>query len=211
FPDVNFLEFIPEAELQQELTDETYIPKTVLFNEILPGGIYELVITKLRGGAFVRYRIGDIMRCVGLENVEDKIKLPQVKYIDRVNNIIDLSGFTRITKQLIGDSIKLSGLKVNGWTACKEYGESRPYINLYIDGSFTEDYETIKTKINDQMKKMDSDYNDVHAMLGHEPLKLTVLKEGTFAVYKRITKFDITNINPNVEDLNRLITCSTEL
>ncbi|MBN2605507.1 MAG: GH3 auxin-responsive promoter family protein [Bacilli bacterium] len=211
FPDVNFLEFIPQEELSKELMDETYVPKTVLFNQILPGNVYELVITKLRGGAFVRYRIGDIMRCVGLENIEDKIKLPQVKYIDRVNNIIDLSGFTRITKQLIGDSIKLSGLKVNGWTACKEYGDERPYINLYIDGQFTEEQDIIKSKINEQMKQLDPDYNDVHALLGHEPLKLTVLKEGTFATYKQLTKFDITNINPSVEDLSKLINCNDSL
>lgn len=211
FPDVNFLEFIPEEELLNEVNIDLYIPKTVLLNELVPGGIYELVITKLRGGAFVRYRIGDIMRCVGLENKEDNIKLPQVKYLDRVNNIIDLSGFTRITKQMIGDSIKLSGLKVNGWTACKEYGNNHPYINLYIDGSFTEKNDIIKLKINEQMKQMDSDYNDVHALLGHEPLKLTVLKEGTFEAYKQMTKSEMPNINPSIEDFNRLIHCNAEL
>ncbi len=193
-------------KIEQEV--DNYIPKTVLFNEIQPGNIYELVITKLRGGAFVRYRIGDVMRCIGLENKEDKIALPQVKYIDRVNNIIDLSGFTRITKQLIGDSIKLSGLPVGGWTAYKEYGETSPYLNLFIEGEFDLPEDEVKKIINDQMKSMDSDYNDVHALLGHEPLKLTIFREGTFSKFKELYANDIAKINPNGEDVQKLILCS---
>ncbi|MCK5761570.1 MAG: GH3 auxin-responsive promoter family protein [Candidatus Izimaplasma sp.] len=208
FPDVNFLEFIPEYEMKKEEKNEKYQPKTVLFNEIESGETYELVITKLRGGAFVRYRIGDVVKCVGLENIEDKIRLPQVKYIDRVSNIIDLSGFTRITKQIIGDAIKLSGLEIPSWTACKEYGESRPYINLYIEDSLGETIENIREKINIQMKLLDSDYNDVHALLGHEPLKLTLLSDGTFDKYKELFNNGISRINPSREELSKLITCS---
>lgn len=211
FPDVNFLEFIPEDEMSKELEIENYIPKTVLFDEIVPGNIYELVITKLRGGAFVRYRIGDIMRCIGLENKEDEIALPQVKYIDRVSNIIDLSGFTRITKQLIGDSIKLSGLNVRDWTAYKEIGETSPYLNLIIEGNFDMEQDKIRTIINEQMKKMDHDYHDVHSMLGHEPLKLTIFKEGTFTRFKELYNADIARINPNGEDVQKLIRCSNAI
>jgi len=208
FPDVNFLEFIPEDEMKKEDKTEGYSPSTVLFNEIEPGEIYELVITKLRGGAFVRYRIGDIIKCVAYENVEDEIELPQVKYIDRVSNIIDLSGFTRITKQIIGDAIKLSGLEIPSWTACKEYGESRPYINLYIEDRLGETIENIREKINIQMKLLDSDYNDVHALLGHEPLKLTLLTYGTFDKYKELFNNSISRINPSGEELSKLIICS---
>lgn len=208
FPDVNFLEFISETELKKEKEVEGYKPLTLLFNEIEPGETYELVITKLRGGAFVRYRIGDVMKCVGLENVEDEIKLPQVKYIDRVNNIIDLSGFTRITKQIIGDAIKLSGLEINNWTACKEYGESRPYINLYVENGIGESKENIRKKINNQMKLLDSDYNDVHSLLGHEPLILTLLNDGTFDKYNKLFNSRISKINPSGEELSKLITCS---
>ena len=194
--------------MKKEQEVDNYIPKTVLYNEIIPGNIYELVITKLRGGAFVRYRIGDIMRCIGLENIEDKIALPQVKYIDRVNNIIDLSGFTRITKQLIGDSIKLSGLPISGWTAYKEIGETSPYLNLVIEGDFNLNDVDVKNSINEQMKLMDSDYNDVHALLGHEPLKLTIFKEGTFDKFKKLYDKDIAKINPDGEDLEKLLLCN---
>jgi len=208
FPDVNFLEFIPKEELQKEKESVFYIPQTILFNEIKPGEYYELVITKLRGGAFVRYRIGDIIKCVALENYEDKIKLPQIKYVDRVSNIIDLSGFTRITKQIIGDAIKLSGLSIVNWTAHKEYGENRPFIKLFVEYESEEEKEDIRKKINDQMKKIDQDYNDVHSLLGDEPLKLNIVKQGSFEKFQAEYKKDIVRINPSIEDVNNLLSCS---
>jgi hypothetical protein len=204
FPDVNYLEFIPEAELKKEQEVESYQPRTILLDEIRPGEIYELVITKLRGGAFVRYRIGDIMKCIALENKEDKIALPQVKYLDRVNNIIDLAGFTRITKQIIGDAIKLSDLGIEHWAACKEYGDNRPYINLFFENTNKLDLEFVQSKINEQMKIIDTDYRDVHTMLGYDPLILSEVKDGSFTTFQEETKKRIDRINPEKEDLARI-------
>ena len=204
FPDVNYLEFIPESEMKKEELEPGYQPRTVLLDELEEGAIYELVITKLRGGAFVRYRIGDIMKCTGLENKEDKIKLPQVKYLDRVNNIIDLAGFTRITKQIIGDAIKLSDLGIENWTACKEFGEDRPYINLYFENENEHDMDTIRKNINEQMKNVDTDYRDVHTMLGYDPLKLTVISNGAFAKYQEKQQTRLSKINPDKEELRIL-------
>lgn len=211
FPDVNFLEFIPKDELDKENNDASYQPKTVLFNEIKPGETYELVITKLRGGAFVRYRIGDIMKCVSLENKEDKIKLPQVKYLDRVHNIIDLSGFTRITKQLIGDALKIEDISSANWTACKEYGESTPYMRLYIENNEGLKEDVIYDRVNNQMKELDGDYRDVHELLGHDPLKITILNDGTFSKYKELYGNDIGRINPNNDEMNKLLVISEGL
>jgi hypothetical protein len=209
FPDVNFLEFIPEAELQKEKKEQNYQPKTILFNEIKPGETYELVITKLRGGAFVRYRIGDIMKCISLRNEEDNINLPQVKYLDRVHNIIDLSGFTRITKQLIGDSLKLENISSDAWTACKEYGKSTPYLQLYIENKDNLDFDVLYDKINSRIKSLDSDYNDVHELLGHDPLKITILENDTFKKYKETYGEDIGRINPKKEDVKNLLGISS--
>ena len=201
FPDVNFLEFIPESELKKEQEVESYQPRTILLDEIQPNEIYELVITKLRGGAFVRYRIGDIMKCLSLENKKDKIKLPQVKYLDRVNNIIDLAGFTRITKQIMGDAIKLSDIGIEHWAACKEFGEDRPFINVYFENTNSLDIDFIHQKINEQMKLIDTDYSDVHSMLGYDPLRLTVVEDGAFNNHAEKTKSRFKRINPEKEDI----------
>lgn len=206
FPDVNFLEFIPESELQKENNEEGYIPRTVLFNELEANQIYELVITKLKGGAFVRYRIGDIMKCVSLENKEDNIALPQVIYLDRVHNIIDLSGFTRISKQLVGDALKIEKISPKFWTATKELGENSAYLRLYLENPDKLVEQTLYDRINKRMKGLDQDYNDVHDLLGHDPLKITVLQEGTFEKYKEIYGSEIGRINPTQVEVDQLLT-----
>lgn len=205
FPDVNFLEFIPEDELKKEQDNEGYQPQTILLDEIEPGQIYELVITKLRGGAFVRYRIGDLMKCIGLENKEDNVKLPQVKYLDRVQNIIDLAGFTRITKQIMGDAIKLSNVGITEWTACKEYGEDRPYIKLYFENTKQLSHDQLRDKINEELIHLDSDYHDVHTMLGYDPLRLEEISVGTFEQHRTKHNTRISRINPTKEELFQLL------
>lgn len=86
------------------------------------------------GGAFARYRVGDMYRCVGLTNQEDRTQIPRFEYIDRVPWIIDIAGFTRISENGIKSVIQLSGQPVTDWIAVKEYNEKkRPYLHLYIE------------------------------------------------------------------------------
>jgi hypothetical protein len=205
FPDVNFLEFIPESELVKEQEEPGYQPQTILLDELEQDVTYELVITKLRGGAFVRYRIGDLLQCTALENTVDQIRLPQVKYLDRVHNIIDLAGFTRITKQLLGDAIKFTNQPIEFWTANKEFGENRPYINLYLENTTTQSLSQLKDLINHELKRIDQDYSDVHTMLGYDPLILTELPNGSFQRYQEQVKRPVSRINPTQEELITLL------
>lgn len=64
FPDACFYEFIPEQEMRRNLEEPDYQPRTCLMDEIQAGETYELVISVLHGGAFMRYRIGDMYHCV---------------------------------------------------------------------------------------------------------------------------------------------------
>jgi len=62
FPDTNFYEFIPEDEMLKNMNDQSYVPKTLLMNELVADYNYELVVTVFKGGAFARYRVGDMFR-----------------------------------------------------------------------------------------------------------------------------------------------------
>ena len=80
-------------------------------DEVRPGEKYELVFTILKGGAFARYRCGDMYRCVGLENRDDETRIPRFEYVDRVPWIIDIAGFTRISENGIRSVIGLSSFQ----------------------------------------------------------------------------------------------------
>ena len=122
------------ADMLHNYEDPTFTPPTYLMDEVVPGEKYELVITVLKGGAFARYRVGDMYRCVGLTNQEDRTQIPRFEYIDRVPWIIDIAGFTRISENGIKSVIQLSGQPVTDWIAVKEYNEKkRPYLHLYIE------------------------------------------------------------------------------
>jgi phenylacetate-coenzyme A ligase PaaK-like adenylate-forming protein len=70
FPDAAFLEFIPEEEWIQWKRDPFYIPKTVLYNEVVTGKRYEVVISNFYGKPLLRYRTYDIIQFPVLDDPE---------------------------------------------------------------------------------------------------------------------------------------------
>ena len=190
FPDTCFYEFLPIADTIRLMDEPDYNPRTYLMDEVVPGEVYEIVLTVLKGGAFARYRVGDTYRCVGLSSREDGTRIPRFEYVDRVPAIIDIAGFTRISEQGIQNVLDLSGLPVVGWVALKEYtAENRPYFHLYVE---VEKSEFLNRAVNTQVlrdllttyfKYTDQDYRDLKKILGMDPLKVTILRSGSFAEY----------------------------
>lgn len=190
FPDTCFYEFLPIADTIRLMDEPDYKPRTCLMDEVVPGEVYEIVLTVLKGGAFARYRVGDTYRCVGLSSREDDTRIPRFEYVDRVPAIIDIAGFTRISEQGIQSVLDLSGLPVVGWVALKEFtAENRPYFHLYVE---VEQAEFLNRAVNTQVlrdllttyfKYTDQDYRDLKKILGMDPLEVTILRSGTFAEY----------------------------
>ena len=217
FPDTCFYEFIPEAEMLQSLEDPHYEPKTYLMSEVIPDEKYELVISVLKGGAFVRYRVGDVYRCVGLESSIDKTSIPRFKYVDRIPTIIDIAGFTRISENGIRDVVNLSGLPVQDWFAVKEYNkQNRPLLHMYVEmqlDSLTSNaitQEILRDHLSVYFKYVDQDYKDLKRILGMDPLEITILKCGTFEEYKRKKGTILKKINPSPYDVMELLELQKE-
>ena len=207
FPDTCFYEFIPEKEMLRNLRDPSYQPLTCLMNELTANQNYELVITVLKGGSFVRYRPGDVYRCVRLKNAEDGLDFPQFQYVDRIPTVIDIAGFTRITERSINNVIKLSGLEIADWFALKKYDDSkRSYMQLYVELSDKAGQSPVacSTVLADHLsayfKHYDSDYMDLKYMLGIDPLSVQILPKGTMARFRKQCGAPIQKINAPRED-----------
>jgi phenylacetate-coenzyme A ligase PaaK-like adenylate-forming protein len=217
FPDACFYEFIPEDEMFKSLDDPEYQPKTYLMNEVIPDQTYELVVSVLKGGAFVRYRVGDVYRCVGLDSAQDRTRIPRFKYVDRIPNIIDIAGFTRISENCIRNVVELSGLAIRDWIAVKEYTkQNRPLLHMYIEmrreslvsSAITKDI--LREHLGVYFKYVDNDYKDLKRILGMDPLEITILKCGTFEEYERQNKKIIRNINPSPYEVMQLLELQKE-
>ncbi len=212
FPDTCFYEFIPEQEMERSFVEPGYQPRTYLMNEVIPGEKYELVITVLKGGAFARYRVGDVYQCVGLENPVDGTRIPRFHYIDRIPTIIDIAGFTRISENSIQNVISLSGLQIVDWVAAKEYNhEKRPLLHLYVEieaqslASLALSKEILREHLSVYFKYVDQDYKDLKRILDVDPLEITILRCGTFAAYQRQSGKTLRKINPSAYDIMGLL------
>ncbi len=201
FPDSCFYEFIPESEMLISLENPDYKPMTCLMDEVKTGGLYEIVLSVLHGGAFMRYRIGDVYRCT--EESQDG-SLPRFTYVDRIPTVIDIAGFTRITEKSITEVIKISKLGIGEWIACKEFAESKsPFLHMYLeltpeaqsDSSMTK--QVLNEHLSVYFRHFDSDYKDLKKLLNIEPLQLTILPYGTIASYRELTGKSFRRINPD--------------
>jgi hypothetical protein len=209
FPDVNFLEFIPEKDSVKSIKDKSYIPRTLLINEIKPNERYELVITKFRGGAFVRYRVGDVIECLALKNEAYKINLPQIRFVDRISNVIDLAGFTRITKATIEKALEISRLPINEWIASKQYEDKEPVLHIYMEMNDEENtHSKVKSIVHEKLQVVDSDYKDIESLLGRDPLRITLLPSGAFEKHVKQNGDNLVKMNPSKKSIDELVKCS---
>jgi len=209
FPDACFYEFLPVEYVR---TRERHLP-TVTIDQVQTGESYELVITSLRGGAFARYRTGDMYRCVGVGDVSDHSKLPRFHYVDRVPTVIDIAGFTRITENSINDIISLSRLPIRGWCAAKEFEREsgHPFLHMYIElearelENMASSEETIRRHLELYFSFFDGDYESLRTILEMDPLQITFVQNGSFAAYERLKGSPIIALNPSQRDVRALI------
>ena len=208
FPDACYYEFISEEDLRKKELDPTYELPTYTMDEVVENTNYELVLSVFKGGAFMRYRVGDMYRCVSKKNGADHLKLPLFKYIDRVKDIIDIAGFTRISKNTLDEVIKLSKLNVADYVATKEIDKNnRPFLHMYVEmkeRSYCGDAVTehvLKDHLEAYFKYFDSDYKDLKKILGIDPLKITVLRMHSLTSYPK----PLRRINPSIHDLQNFL------
>jgi len=218
FPNINFLEFIPEKEHIKWQLNHSYQPKTVLLDEVTAGENYELVITNFHGGALVRYRLGDMINITALRNEKLNIDIPQMVFERRADDLIDL-GFMRLTERVIWQAIENTKIHYRDWTAHKEIGET-PKLHLYIeldDGCIASEKD-VATAVYEQIKQLDDglyiykDLASLERLIGFKPIEVTLLPTGVFASYKgqrqaegaELAHLKPPHINPSDEVLSLL-------
>lgn len=200
-PHFNFLEFIPEEELRRTEVFPGSQPRTVLLDEVEAGRNYEVVISSLMGGAFVRYRLGDIITIASRNNPSLGIDIPQMVFHSRAGAIIDLAGFARLTEKTITQAIQRAGIACNEeWVARREGGE-KPVLHLYMELQRNGNISPLEIAeaVHNQLKKMDTPYSEMEAYLGLRPVEVTSLPKGAFSRYaarQRASGADLAHLRP---------------
>lgn len=213
-PHLNFFEFIPEEESIKSRENPAYQPSTLLLNELKPGN-YELVITSLHGGPFIRYRLGHLIQITSLRNEQLNIDIPQMVFLARVDNQIDIAGFTRLSEKIIWQAIENTGLDYEGWTVRKEARE-KSVLHLYLELRELNgmDEAQVAATVDEQLRKLDGDYADMGNMLGLQPIEVTLLPSGAFKQYMLkqqqagadLANLKLPHLHPSDAMLNTLLT-----
>jgi len=192
-PNLNFFEFIPEREWFKWQIDHSYQPKTILLDEVKTGENYEIVLTNFHGGAFVRYRIGDIIKITSLRNEKLNIDIPQMVFHSRADDFVDITSLGRLTERIIGEAIENSGIPYVDWVARKEIIDNKPVLHFYLElrDGYIASEGSLATAIREQFKKLDRKhrcnlYNligDMETVLGLKPVEVALLPQGAFSSY----------------------------
>ena len=213
-PALNFFEFIPEEESLKSRADPLYKPSTLLLDEVKPGENYELVITNFHGGPFVRYRQGDMIKITSLRNEQLNIDIPQMAYHSRVDDMIDIAGFTRLTETTIWKALENTGIAYEDWTARKELND-RPILHLYIEPRASNHLTAreVATLVDEQLKILDTPYSELESYLGLKPLEVTFIPQGAFnshmlkqqAAGVELGRLKVSHINPTDDIIDSLL------
>ncbi|MFC1892958.1 GH3 auxin-responsive promoter family protein [Chloroflexota bacterium] len=214
YPTLNFFEFIPEEESIRSKADPLYQPSTVLLDEVRPGENYELVITNLHGGPFLRYRLGDMVKITAMRHEKFNIDIPQMVYHSRVDDMIDIAGFTRLTESVIWKAIEKTGIAYEDWTARKELKE-KPVLHLYLEPRESNHLtaEEVASLVHQQLSILDTPYSELESYLGLQPLEVTLVPQGAFNRYLlkqqaagvELGRLKVSHVNPTDEVINALL------
>ena len=196
-PYLNFFEFIPEDESLRSREDPSYQPKTLLLDEVTTGK-YELVITSLHGGPFLRYRLGHLIEITALRNEELDIDIPQMVFLTRVDDQLDIAGFTRLSEKTLWQAIENTGFACPGWVARKEVDDA-PTLHLYVETEEDAAAAEVAAAIHAELCRLDTPYAEMESFTGLRPIKVTLVPDGAFAGYETMQRAlgsDLTQLKP---------------
>ncbi len=182
-PYSNFYEFIPEQESIRSWADCQYRPESVLLDQVQEGKSYELVITNFYGMPLLRYRTGHLIRVLSLEDTETGVRLPQIEFVSRCDDRIDLAGFTQIDEQDFWEALGEDQLGCTDWIVRKEHIGDRLQLHLYGEFSACLSEEELAETLEERLKRQEPPYCELQQRQGIHPLRVTRLPDGAFDRY----------------------------
>jgi hypothetical protein len=141
-----------------------------------------------------------LIKITALRNEKLNIDIPQMVFLTRVDDQIDIAGCTRLSEKIIWQAIENSEVSYVDWTARKEVQE-RPQLNIYIEMKENNNLtsQEIAWFIHQELRKLDTPYAELESFTGLQPLKVTLLAKGAFHSYKMKQKLagaELEHLNP---------------
>ena len=98
----------------------------------------------------------------------------------RTDDFIDLASLARLDERTIWQAIFNTGVKLEDWSARKEYDHNQAYLQIYLELKEERDAREVEQMIDHQLQVIDVDYRDIDSWLQIHPVRVTLLSPGTF-------------------------------
>ena len=201
YPYNNFWEFIEEEDYHKMRSNTGFKPRALTLDQVKPNKDYVIVGTNFHGGVLTRCIIGDLIRIIALEDKQTGIKIPQMIFATRIDDVIDIGGFTRLTEKTIWQAVEDTQIPYVDWTVRKEYQDNQPILNLYIELKDPAPVVSeVEERIHTRLKELNEPYSDLESMGGLKPLKVSLLGRGTFSRYfeeRQAAGADLAHLKPS--------------
>jgi len=200
-------EFVPEEKALTYNAD-TYsdAPEVVPLSDVEVGRRYQLIITPFYND-LTRYVTSDILQCVSLGDKTLGVNTPVFSFFSRADKLMSLHNFTRINEQEIMAVLQSAEVPFVEFTARKELEGTREHMALYIELSRDEDAEAIRSRVHEELMKVDKDWRDLTTMMNYNPLRVKLLPRGSFKKYlsKREGMPRVTHIDMKDDQFRELL------
>jgi GH3 auxin-responsive promoter len=212
-----YFEFLELEDYARWKADRSYRPRLLVLSEVKAGKGYALVGTNFFGGVLVRHVLGDEVKFFSLADESIGLRLPQLGVSGRIDDVIDIGGFTRLTERTIWSAIESSGIPYTDWVVAKEVSGDNPVLHLYLETKGDgHDPVAAQAVIHEKLKLEDHEYRDLEEMAGIKPLVVTLLSRGTFARFQKerqaagyeIAHLKPVHMGPRDEVISRLVAMS---
>jgi GH3 auxin-responsive promoter len=213
----SYYEFMDLDDYNEWKEDRSARPRLRLLSDVEAGREYALVCTSFHGGVLVRYVLGDSLKVASLSDESAGLRLPQWTFSSRIDDTIDIAGFTRLTEKLIWSAIEASTIRYVDWVVAKEYRGENPILHLYIEAcGDCPSPDRVQVMVHEQLKRLDQPYRDLEEMAGIKPLVVTLFSRGTFARFlqeRQAAGIDLAHskpphMNPSEETVGKLTAMS---
>lgn len=182
-PSLNFFEFLPaDGERVHQPATADHRAALRSLDELDVGRTYELVVTSLLGGPFIRYRTGDILKVHAPSSHSAGATLPQFTYHGRLSDMLEIAGFARLTERTVEAALRTALVGHVDWVMRKELEGGAPIARLLIelDGSRDVPAHEVEARVHDALSALDRDWADMERIAALRPLRVTLLAAGSF-------------------------------
>ncbi len=179
-PHAAFFEFIPVSEID---TDK---PTTLDLTSLSVGESYEIVVTTVAG--LYRYRLGDVVRCVGYYN-----QTPIVEFLYRQGSLLNFY-YEKVTENTVlaaltkASEILGNDCQIVDYTTRMEFSQQpwryAIYVELTQPFETTPDLQQCQVRMEQFIYEMNKTYLELRQANSIGSLELKLVKNGTFESLK---------------------------